>query len=97
MPWLEFGYDEQSFWHMTPRQVDRAVSARGKTLIREQNERAWLAWHIAALTRSKRLPDLKKLLYKPPRKQQTWQEQLAIAEMYAAIGFGKITRPRRDN
>lgn len=46
------------------------------------NDRAWLAWNIAALTRVQKMPPLKSLQIDPsadaPRRQ-TWQEQLAIA------------------
>ena len=44
----------------------------------------WLAWHVAAFQRSKRLPDLKSLYIQEKPRPQTWQEQYAIMEAYAA-------------
>lgn len=73
--------------------MQRAAKAREAILIRQHNERAWLAWHIAGLQRSKKLPDLARLQHKEPRRPQTWQEQLAIAHMWAARGAGIITYP----
>lgn len=66
------------------------MRARKDVMIREQNERAWLAWHVAALSRTKKLPDFKRLQVQKPRKPQTWQEQLEIAKMWAKMGAGKI-------
>jgi len=55
--------------------------------VREHNERAWLAWHIVAMQKAKRLPKLKKLLIQQPdrRRRQTWQEQMAIMGQWAAV------------
>ena len=36
-------------------------------LQREQNARGWLAWHVAALSRARKLPDLEKVMVRPPR------------------------------
>lgn len=47
--WLEVGLDEDAFWRSTPRQIERKFAAHNARLAREHNERAWLAWHIAAL------------------------------------------------
>ena len=58
----------------------------------EQKGRAWLAWHVVALDRSKRLPPLKQLLgpAKPERKPQTWQEQATIARALNAAYGGRV-------
>lgn len=50
-----------------------------------------LAWHTAALVRSKKLPALRKLLIRHRPAPQTWQEQLAIAKMWTAALGGTIT------
>jgi hypothetical protein len=53
---------------------------------REHNDRAWLAWHIEALRRAKRLPKLDRLLAKQKRRtKQTWQEQMHIMSMWASV------------
>jgi hypothetical protein len=65
------------------------MRARG---IRQHNERIWLAWHIAALSRQRRLPELASLLAKQPARPQTWQQQFEIAKSLQARGWGKFTK-----
>lgn len=44
-----------------------------------------MAWHIAALSRAKKMPKLKTMLAKKPSSaRQTWQEQMAIMDMWVA-------------
>lgn len=54
------------------------VAAR---LRREHNDRAWLAWHIASLSRSKKIPKLETLFSreKIKRRRQSPEELMAIA------------------
>lgn len=52
-------------------------------LRREQDGRAWLAWHVEALRRVKKLPRLESMLAKRPARRQTWQEQLAIMQAWS--------------
>lgn len=54
--------------------------------MREHNERAWLAWHIAALQRSKKLPKLKTLFSKATSRtrRMTWQQQMAVMDQWVA-------------
>lgn len=63
-------------------------------LRREQNANAWLAWHIEALARAKKLPKLKTLLSgeRTQSRPQTWQEMKAIAMMWKSA----ISRGARD-
>lgn len=52
---------------------------------RAYNERAWLAWHTAAMPLMKRFPRLSELQVKPQQEpRQTWQEQFVIMEQLAA-------------
>lgn len=53
-----------------------------KRLTREYNERAWLAWHVAALSRTKQLPKLEKMLAGREPRRKSWQEQLAAVISY---------------
>lgn len=46
-----------------------------KRLEREQQDRGWLAWHIAALPKFKTFPTLDKLMGVKPRRQT--QEEIA--------------------
>jgi septal ring factor EnvC (AmiA/AmiB activator) len=64
------------------------------------NERQVLAWHVAALQRTKRLPKLKTLLIEdepqaPKRKRQTWQEQMAVMDQLAAIMRARLGSPMK--
>jgi hypothetical protein len=56
-----------------------------------------MVWHIVALNRTKKLPDLKKLLHQEPRRRQTWQEQLEIAKMWAKVTNTRIYSTNQDN
>lgn len=66
---------------------------------REHNDRMSLAWHIAALPRTKRFPKLEKLLVKQTatRKRQTWQQQLAIMDMWVAATKRRSDQAPRIN
>jgi len=59
------------------------IQGRDIATRRAQNRSAWLAWHVAALSRTKKLPNLRKLQVPDRRQTQTWQEQAAIFEMIA--------------
>jgi hypothetical protein len=76
--------DPGQYWDLTPRELSLRMDGAKKVLIREYNERAWLAYHTAFLPRMKRPPDFKKLLYKATvtKRRQTWQEQLHIAKLW---------------
>lgn len=78
---------------MTHREADE------KRIEYEQKARAWLAWHIVALDRTKRLPPLKSLVgpAKPERKAQTWQEQAAIARQLNAAFGGRVITQEQPN
>ena len=78
------GCERSEFWSLTPREIGQAFEARTRKLTTEHNERAWLAWHIAGLSRAKRLPNLQKMMIKSkqPRRIQPWQEQMQIMDMW---------------
>lgn len=66
--------------------VDLIITGRIGAVHRGHNERMSLAWHVAALMRTKKLPKLERLLLRATKKtQQTWQEQLAVMERWAAV------------
>ncbi len=50
------------FWALTPRELGAVLDAARWRLQREHERDAWLAWHIAALQRVKRLPDLRRFM-----------------------------------
>lgn len=70
---LRAGLSVEEFWSLTPRETWMTLEARAWRLQREsertgelihlaQKMLGWLAWHVAALQRSKRLPALQRLL-----------------------------------
>ncbi|GLK49489.1 hypothetical protein GCM10017620_24620 [Brevundimonas intermedia] len=65
--WVEAGFDPESYWRQTPRLYDIAIRARIRVREQEQQGRAWLAWHVAALPKMKRFPGLKELLGQRPK------------------------------
>lgn len=83
--WEEAELPPAEFWTKTPRQIFATIKARSIVMMRRHDERAWLAWHVAALTRTKKLPKLHTLLAKKPSKRrQGWQEQMQIMDMWVA-------------
>lgn len=61
---------------MTPYQLGVAVKAKSKTLETEIKFRRWAVWHIAALSRVKRLPDLHKFVGINPERRGLGPEEL---------------------
>ena len=72
------------------------MRAREAVMIRRHNERAWLAYYSGLLSRPlKKYPTLEQMQIKKAssnKPRQTWQEQLAIAHMWASRGKGSIGR-----
>jgi len=67
----------------------KGVQAR---LEREYNDRVLLAWQIGIYAQPrKKYPPLKSLMIKDAKPHQTWQQQLAIAHAWAALGYGKVS------
>jgi hypothetical protein len=61
------GYDHESFWDQTPRTLSLTFDAYQEMQINAHNDRAWLAWHIAGLSRTRKMPNLTKLMMHKPR------------------------------
>ena len=69
-PWIESllvealrcGMTVSQFWDLTPRETLHAIEAEVWRLERVQRGRLWLAWHVAAFARAKKLPSLQRLL-----------------------------------
>lgn len=55
-------------------------------LTAEQDGRAWLAWHIEALARTKKLPSLKDMQSGRPRakRKMTPEEMISMAHLWTA-------------
>lgn len=65
------------------------MKGRAAQFRREHNDRAWGAWHIAGLQRSKRMPALRKLQIRD-RKPQSWQQMKATAKQLTHMFGGEI-------
>lgn len=52
---------------------------------RASHERAWLAWHTAALSRCKKMPKLSDLLPKEKKKAQTVAAMEAAARQWHSV------------
>lgn len=59
---LKCGISVAEFWALTPRETYATIEATSWRLEREHRRDAWLAWHIAALSRAKRLPTLQRMI-----------------------------------
>lgn len=73
------------------------LRAENRRAIREHNERVGLAWRVAWLIRHKTLPKLEKLLEKDEAQRkpaQSMAQQIAVARMWSAFGYGKVTKPK---
>lgn len=86
--WVELGQSPSHFWGLTLREISAIVDGAAERERRAQNDRAWLAWHIAALPKLKRLPKLEKLMVRrravPRRRRQSMEEQIEIAQRWHA-------------
>ena len=82
---MSVGQPYELFWELTLAEVSLVLDGETERLRREHNDRAWHAWHVAALGRAKKLPRLDTLLAKPqttPRRQ-TWEEQMAVMQAWS--------------
>jgi hypothetical protein len=84
------GFDPESFWDQTFRTMAIAMHGKLRAARRELNQRAWLAWHIAALQRSKKLPRLKSMMTKEKPRAQSGQEQATIMQLWATGHNAKL-------
>jgi len=67
------------------------MKARAARLMRDHNELAWLAWHVEALRRTKKIPPLRKLQTREQqRPRQSPQQMLAIAKQWTLLLGGKV-------
>ena len=88
--WVNAGQCPSRFWHLTLREIGVVLTGAALRLRREDEGRAWLAWHIEALARQKKLPKLNELMpgsARKMRRRQSLEEQIAIAHQWTlALG-----------
>lgn len=84
---MAIGQDPEAFWRTTPRLIAIVFAGAAQRLEREQQGRAWLAWHTAALPRLAKFPTLESLMgVKRTARRQTVSEMDAIFKAWAAKG-----------
>jgi hypothetical protein len=76
--WLDCGFSYDEFWRRTPRETDLIFKGYEFNRLRQHNDAVALAWHVAGLSRSRKLPSLKSLIVQKPYRAQSWQDHLAI-------------------
>lgn len=81
---MSVGGDPEVYWDSTPREVFAYLEGARIRLKREQEERAWLAWHIAALPLSKKFPKLEDMLGRKRRRKSPEQMEAELRGWLAA-------------
>jgi len=87
------------FWALTPRETYTVIEAANWRLEREHRRDAWLAWHVAALSRAKRMPPLQRLIAPGKAKALEGAElerrRTEHREIMQKIDVGKINEVKR--
>ncbi len=60
------GLSPSEFWGLTPYLLTVLLRAETSERIARQEQAAWHAWHVAAMSRAKKMPHLKELM---PRRE----------------------------
>jgi hypothetical protein len=79
--WAGAGFEPDSFWLQTPRLIMAALEGRMRA---DTDKLAWHAWHVAALSRSKKLPRLDAML-KPKKSKKAQTPDAMMAVMNALV------------
>jgi hypothetical protein len=75
---------------MTPHELNLFIKAYNDRMVRDHKERITMAYLTAAWGRTKKLPDLKKILNEDkPKKQQTAEQMLSVVKQLNAVFGGK--------
>jgi len=77
--------------------VALAIEAKAAQLRNEHNARAVLAWNIAALSRTRRLPNVRSLFVREGGGQQTWQEAEMLMKQWHANQLARKKLMERAN
>lgn len=87
--WCATGLDPERFWDLCLLEISRELDAAAERRRRDLNDRAWLAWHIAALPLFKKFPKLNQLMVQDvdqARKIPTNEQQATALKRWAAGG-----------
>lgn len=92
---MSLNYDARLFWELTPREISYMIDAANERQKREHNQNAWLAWHVAALTRMepKKFPNLDQLMHRDPPKPKTPEQlEATLRLLNKALGGNDFTK-----
>jgi len=85
---VEAGCDPARFWAITPAEAAREMRGRASVRRHEQQQIAWLAWHIEALSRCKKMPNLNEMMHPSSRANQRLPDQeMLVAKLKLAFGY----------
>lgn len=79
---MESGQDPSHFWRLTVREIAVILDGAASRLKREHNDRAWMVWHIEALSRQKKIPKLAELTFAPEKRPMNPAEIEAITRSW---------------
>ena len=94
---LRCGIRVTEFWELTPRETFMEIEAAIWRNERQAQNDVALAWHIAALSRTQRMPSLKHLLQPPKAKALEGNELERRREEHAALVAGLPKKMRKTN
>lgn len=90
---MEAGCDPARFWTVTPAVAAREMRGMATRRTHESQRDAWLAWHIEALARTKKLPPLKDMMGGKKRRTNGAQDrEILLANLKLAFGFTGETK-----
>ena len=90
---LKAGLSVAEFWDLTPKELRLCFEADQWRQTQQVQRDAWLAWHIAALSRTKRLPPLRQMLLpmeaKPLRGAELERRREEHKKIVERLGHGR--------
>lgn len=92
------GFDPSGFWALTPRELGWHFEGAVERGVREHNGRAWQAYHTAVLPMMKRLPKLREIEARSPRRRarpQSREELVAVIKATFGALAARGERPKR--
>jgi hypothetical protein len=93
---VKAGQPYELFWELTFFEIGMILEGVNQRHVQQHNDRAWMAWHIAAMGRAEKMPRLDRLTAKKPRPSgQTWEEQMAIMKALSARVNQRAAKARK--
>lgn len=79
------GLEPGEFWRLTPAELNELIEGYRWRDKREQDRLAWLAWHVAALQRTKKMPSLKAFLGQAKPAQSREDKEAAFRRLWEKL------------